>query len=305
MEKNKVEYSVILPCYNEADSLVELSDRLVNVFSTYGKEYELIFIDDGSTDHTFEILEQIKIKYGERIRVLRLSRNFGHHFAITAGLDKCLGNTAVIMDTDLQMMPEEIPKLINRLNEGYDIVYGFWENRNDAFSKKMLSKLFVKTINRMTRLPVPLNSYIFRAINRKCINSLKELREQSRFITGLSSWIGFRQTGVSVSLGKRKYGSPKYNFFKSLELGLRTIAAFTHFPLQLIWYLGIVILFIALIFSFGLLLGMININNGFLINLMIYFQGVNFVIWGLMGEYIGRILYETQQRPLYIISEEL
>jgi len=305
MINHNIEYSVILPCYNEAESLAELTGRLVKVVSSFKTSYELIYVDDGSTDNTVEIFKEIKRQYGDVVRMLKLSRNFGHHFAITAGLDNCKGNIVIIMDTDLQMLPEEIPRLVNKLKEGYDLVYGYWENRNDAFLKKLLSKSFNYIINKMTRLPIPLNSYIFRAIDRKCVDSLKDLREQSRFITGLFSWIGFKQTGVSVALGKRKHGSPKYNFLKSLELALRTIASFTHFPLQLLFYLGIMTIFAGILFSFGLIYDFINIKNGTLINLIIYFQGMNLFIFGLLGEYIGRILYETQKRPLYIISEEI
>jgi dolichol-phosphate mannosyltransferase len=300
-----VDYSIVLPCYNEVESLGELTDRLVKVLTSLGGTYELLFVDDGSIDETFRRLKDLKAQHPANVRVLRLSRNFGHHFAITAGLDHSRGQTVVIMDSDLQMLPEEIPALVGKLKEGYDIAYAVWKERNDPPAKRMLSSGFNWMINHMTRLPLPINSSIFRAVNRRTVDALIQLREQSRFVTGLFSWIGFRQVGVPVALGQRKFGAPKYSFGKSLELAMRTIVAFTHFPLQLLFYLSFLTFFVAFLLTIGLATGTIVLNNGGLVNLVVYFQAMNFFVFGMLGEYLGRVLYETQKRPLYIVAEEI
>ena len=237
--------SVVLPVYNEEGNLPELHRRLTTVLNSVGRPYEILFVDDGSTDRSTEILRTL---YHEDpfVRVIELSRNFGHHLAITAGLDHADGDAVVLMDADLQDEPEAIPALLKKLDEGFDVVYGVRAERADPFLKRLTSRAFISVTSRMVQ-GFDLNTGIFRVARRNVIDAVRSCRESNRFIVGLIRWAGFRQTGVSVRHGRRGAGKTKYNLSRQVRLAVNTLTAFTLLPLRLATYLGLVTSFAAVV----------------------------------------------------------
>jgi len=309
IDENKISCSMVIPVFNEEEVLLELYKRLTTVMEKLNEKYEIIFVDDGSKDKSFEILKKL-CQQDKRLKIIRFSRNFGHHIAVTAGLDYAGGNTIVLMDADLQDPPEEIPKLYKKFKEGYDIVYAIRKTRNDSFFKKLFSKLFYKIFKLVSKVEIPPNIGIFRIISKQVVNNLKKCREKSRFVIALIGWTGFSSIGVETNRDERYAGKSKYNFLKSTKLAIDSIVSFSSFPLHLISILG----FLVAAFSFviGIYMSIKKIFFGMpvsgyasLIISLYFLGGIQLIIIGIIGEYIGRIYSETQNRPLYIIKEEI
>ncbi|APC09552.1 glycosyltransferase family 2 protein [Neomoorella thermoacetica] len=307
--KSKVRYTIIIPVYNEEDVIRETYRRLTLVMQSLGEPYELLFVNDGSEDRTAEIIE-VLAETDDSVRLLNFSRNFGHQIAITAGMDYARGDAIVIIDADLQDPPELIPRMIEKWQEGYEVVYARRvQRKGETLFKKWTASLFYRTLRMMTEVDIPLDTGDFRLIDRKVCDVMHGIREKSRFIRGLISWIGFRQAAIEYIREERFAGKTKYPLKKMLRLAIDGITSFSHKPLKLATYLGLALSwpsFAYLVFSLGLKIFTASTISGgrWLITLLLLLNGVNFILLGILGEYIGRIYDETKDRPLYILRNK-
>ncbi|AOQ25329.1 putative glycosyltransferase [Moorella thermoacetica] len=307
--KSKVRYTIIIPVYNEEDVIRETYRRLTLVMQSLCEPYELLFVNDGSEDRTAEIIE-VLAETDDSVRLLNFSRNFGHQIAITAGMDYARGDAIVIIDADLQDPPELIPRMIEKWQEGYEVVYARRvQRKGETLFKKWTASLFYRTLRMMTEVDIPLDTGDFRLIDRKVCDVMHGIREKSRFIRGLISWIGFRQAAIEYIREERFAGKTKYPLKKMLRLAIDGITSFSHKPLKLATYLGLALSlpsFAYLVFSLGLKIFTAGTISGgrWLITLLLLLNGVNFILLGILGEYIGRIYDETKDRPLYILRNK-
>lgn len=301
--------SLVLPVYNEEKSLDELYERSRYVLENLG-EYEIIFVNDNSSDASFRKLCAYAHD-NSKVKIIDFSRNFGHQIAITAGIDYANGDAVVVMDSDLQDTPETIAELVEKWREGYEVVYAKRRQRKDTFFKKFTAFIFYRLLNKFASIDVPEDTGDFRLMDRKVADEMRKLRENSRFMRGLTSWIGFKQTAVLFDRHERKYGSSNYPFKKMVRLAFDGLTSFSYIPLKFASLLGFVTAFM----SFGgivyaLLSKLIcpdKIISGwtFTIITIFFIGGVQLMVLGIMGEYIGRIYTETQNRPLYVIRERI
>ena len=302
-------YSVVIPVYNEEGNLRALYERLVKVLLSLSEDYEIIFVDDGSTDHSLSIIKQLA-GLDQRLKFISFSRNFGHEAASTAGFDKASGDVVVLMDADLQDPPEVIKALSDKWKEGYQVVYGQRRKREgECLFKRATAFLFYRVLNLLTDVHIPLDTGDFRLMDKAVVQDLKKCREQNRFVRGLMSWLGYKQIGISYDRPERKSGSTKYGFFKLLILSLDAICGFSIVPLRIATLLGLVTLIISAVFTIviimqKLVLGL-NIPGYALATAgMFFLGGVELLLLGVIGEYVGRIYRQVQQRPLYLVREE-
>ncbi len=303
-----MELSIVIAVYNEEAVLAELERRLTASLQKIGRSYEIVLIDDGSRDRSLEILLSLRDSDPEHIRVLSFTRNFGHHIALTAGLDEAQGDVIVMMDADLQDQPEEIPKLLRKLDEGYDVVWGERETRQFKWYKNFTSWLFLWLMNSVARSEVPLDSSIFRAMRRDVADDLRRLREKARYLPGLVRWLGYKQTSVPVEHGKRFAGETKYSFWRLIKLALATATSFSAAPLQLATVTGMGIAALAVLAVIYVLirkvLGAYSVPGYASVMVAIFFfAALQLIVIGLMGEYISRIYREVQGRPLYLLRD--
>jgi dolichol-phosphate mannosyltransferase len=240
---------------------------------------------------------------------LRLSRNFGHHVAVTAGLDHARGDCVVLMDADLQDQPEFIPTLLAKMSAGFDVVYAIRQERRDTLFKRVTAALFWKIIRRLSGIDITPNQAALRVMSRRYVEALKSIRERSRFLAGIMTWVGFRQIGIAVPHAERFAGKTKYGMWKLIKLTLNAVCAFSYLPLQLATYFGFTISFLAVTYSIVLVIQklMYGLAPGFasLMVGILFMGGVQLITIGILGEYIGRIFSESQQRPLYFIEADL
>lgn len=302
--------SVVIPVYNEEENLPELYRRLETVLEEdLQVTYEIIFVDDGSKDSSWAIVERLHNE-NKNTKGVKFSRNFGHHIAITAGIDHAHGDFVVLMDGDLQDPPEEIPKLYEKSKDGYDIVYAIRKIRKDPVLKKISSKCFYMLFKVLANVEIDPNTGIFRIISRQAVDAFNRCREKSRFITGLMSWTGFSHIGVETKRDARHAGKTKYSLYKSTILALHSITAFSYFPLRIATYVGS---FVALLsFITGIFMLVKKLFFGFpilgyasLIVAITFIGGIQLLIIGIIGEYIGRIYTEVQNRPMYVITNQM
>lgn len=304
-----MQYSVVIPVFNEQDNIPELYQRLTAVMQGLGGSYEIILVDDGSTDRSFLMMKALH-EQDDRVKVLNLSRNFGHHLALTAGIDYAKGDAVILMDADLQDQPEEIPKLVERLNNGYDVVYGIRKNRKESFARRMASSLFMAVMNRVAGSGHFATGGVFRVMSRQVRDELQRCRETSRFITGLVGWLGFSQIGVEVEHGARYAGQTKYNTWRLIKLLLNTLTSFSYLPLQLATYLGLLTAVLSVSLGAYVILrwmfvGIPVAGFTFTIVAILFLGAVQLIVLGLIGEYVGRVYTESQGRPLYVVKEIL
>lgn len=226
-------FSLVVPVLNEEDVLKEFYKRITSVMTTIGENYEIIFVNDGSTDSSLEIMMEF-CKKDTRIKIIDFSRNFGHQIAITAGIEYASGEAVIIIDADLQDPPEVIPQFITKWREGHDVIYGIREIRKgEKFSKKFTAKIFYRLLSKMISINIPTDTGDFRLLDKKVVKNLKQLKEKNRYLRGLTSWVGFNQTGVSYKREKRHAGSTKFSFRKMLKFAVDAIVSFTNIPLRL------------------------------------------------------------------------
>ncbi|MEK7623166.1 MAG: glycosyltransferase family 2 protein [Patescibacteria group bacterium] len=302
-------YSIIIPIYNEEAVLPKLYERLRSVCDSLAGEGELIFVDDGSRDQSLSIIEKFRSQ-DPRVKILSFSRNFGHQMAITAGLDAASGEAVVIIDADLQDPPELIPELIKKWREGYKVVYAERSaRRGDGIFKRASARLFYRLLKWLTKYPIPENVGDFRLLDKQVVTELRQLREQHRFMRGLTSWVGFRQGKVAFVRDPRYAGETKYPFRKMLRFAFDGITSFSIVPLRLAVSLG----FFIVIICVGLALWALGARFIFHVTIqgwtslmlaVVFMGGVQLMMLGVVGEYVGRIYEEVKGRPLYIIERK-
>ncbi len=304
----KPKYSVIAPVYNESKCLDELWKRVSGVMNSLKASWELVLVDDGSNDGSTDMIRELAKKHKEIIPVF-FARNFGHQIAVTAGMDYCQGEAAIIIDADLQDPPEVILQLIEKWREGYQVVYAVRKERDgETWFKRTTASLFYRLIYRITDVNIPLDTGDFRLLDRKVLDVMGQMRERQRFLRGMSSWIGFKQIGVKYSRAARFAGKTKYPLKKMLKLAMNAITGFSYFPLQLASYVGFtaVVLSILAILTV-LIVHCINritfLGHAAIICALFFLGGVQLIFIGILGEYIGRIYDEVRGRPLYVVSE--
>ncbi len=308
-KNEKLFLSIIIPCFNEEEVIRETIKRLLKVSDNLkNTNVELIFIDDGSTDSTAKILKHYcKIK--KQITLIKFSRNFGHQIAVSAGIDKAKGDAIVLIDADLQDPPELIPKMITKWQDGNDVVYGTRVKREgESFFKIKTAGWFYILLNKMSDIAIPHNTGDFRLMDKRVTEALRTMPERNKFLRGMISWTGFKQTSISYNRSKRFSGSTKYPFKKMLHFALDGIFSFSTKPLDfsvglglimsLISFLGILYVLYMRIFTDIWVEGWTT-----LMIVMLFIGGIQLVTIGIMGQYIGRIYKEIQKRPLYIIDE--
>jgi dolichol-phosphate mannosyltransferase len=301
-------YSVVVPVYNEEQVVLESYKRLKKVMDSVNEPYEIIFVNDGSRDKTAFIVNEICEK-DKNIKFLDFSRNFGHQIAITAGMDYTEGEAIIVIDADLQDPPEVIPKMIEKWKEGYEVVYGKRiERKGDTFFKKFTAAAFYRLLRRMTDVDIPVDTGDFRLIDRKVCIALSNVGERSRYIRGLISWLGFKQTGVEFSRDKRFAGETKYPLKKMIKFAFDAITSFSYKPLKIATYAGTVISFVGFIYLLVIIFQVLFTKNtqpgwASLMAITIVFNGIVLMILGIIGEYIGRIYDEAKGRPLYIVRQ--
>jgi dolichol-phosphate mannosyltransferase len=307
---NHVNLSVVIPVYNEEENIPELYRRLNDVLHKLGKTFEIIFVDDGSEDRSYDMLRSLH-EDDEAVKLVRFSRNFGHQVAITAGIDYASGDAIVIMDADLQDPPEIIPKLIEKWEDNYDVIYAVRESREgEGRFKRMTASLFYRILKRLANIDVPMDAGDYRLISRKVASSLKSLREKHRYVRGLTSWVGFHQTGVSYKRPERHAGEAKYTIRRMLNFALDGITSFSFVPLQIATVLGFVVAVCCIVYGLYVvylaLFSDSTVRGWALAMVAILFLGsVQLIAIGIIGEYLGRIYDEVKQRPLYVVSETI
>lgn len=307
---NRPQISVVAPVYNEIQSLPELVRRVQNVLDQIGMSWELLLVDDGSTDGSTELILQLATE-NKHIRPIIFARNFGHQLAVTAGLDYSRGNAVIIMDADLQDPPEVMKDLIEKWKEGYEVVYAVrTEREGESWFKLATASLFYRLIYRITDVKIPLDSGDFRLLDRSVVEVLKQMRERHRFLRGMSVWVGFKQTGVPYRRAARFAGKTKYPFRKMFKFAFDAITSFSYLPLQIATYLGFVSAGISILAIPVVVLLRQSGSQAFFgqattLIAVLFLGGVQLVSLGILGEYIGRIYDEAKGRPLYIVRYPL
>ena len=301
--------TIIVPAYNEEEALPYFFDRIKNVVDDIKNyNFEILFINDGSKDQTLEIIKKYKEKEN-RISYVNLSRNFGKEVAMIAGLDYAKGDAIVFMDADLQDPPELIPELIKWWEEGYDDVYAKRKTRaGETWLKKFTSKMYYKVLQSLTNVQIQKDTGDFRLLDKRCVNALKKMRETQRCSKSMFSWIGYKKKEVLYDRDPRIAGKTKWNYKKLIDLAIDGITSFTTSPLRISTYLAIptfgalVIYFIYVICKMILITHKIDAYQAIIL-LILFFSGIQILVFGIIGEYLGRIFNESKNRPLYLVDE--
>ena len=307
-ETNRPEYSIVIPVYNEEETIPELARRLGQLLERLDGPAEVILVDDGSSDGGYELMLAERER-DSRFKILRFSRNFGHELATTAGLDVAAGNAIIIMDADLQDPPEVVLEMSARWREGFDVIYGIREERpGETRFKRVTSAVFYRLFHRIADIDVPLDVGDFRLVDRRALEAFKAMRETNRYVRGMWGWIGFRQVGVRFQRDERFAGDTKYPLTKLLKIATDGVVSFSAAPLRLALNLGF--LFAGFSFFLGTLAialkfaGLWSIPGLASIAVFVAFLGgMQLLVLGLMGEYIARIHDEVKNRPLYLVRD--
>jgi dolichol-phosphate mannosyltransferase len=306
--------SIIVPAFNEADGLHLLHRRIVDCADAWDDDYEIILIDDGSTDNTLAIAEEIG-SGNPRFKVVALSRHFGHQPAVTAGLRHASGDVVAILDADLQDPPEELHRFFQKCREGYDVVYAIRTKRKEGFVKRACYKLYYRLLSSLANIAIPLDAGDFCVLNRRAVDALNSLPERGRFVRGLRSWIGLRQLGLEYERQARTVGEPKYTLGKLVQLALDGVINFSSKPLRLIMVAGV------LLGTFSLAVaGIVLVQYAFDITIWVYnprhqpgwtslmlavlfLSSAQLFCLGIIGEYVGRLFDEVKRRPVYMVGK--
>ncbi len=305
----KPTYSIVAPVYNEAQILPEFCQRVRAVMLATGEPWELVMVNDGSRDGSFDIMMQ-QAAQDENVKVVNFARNFGHQVAVTAGIDYASGRAIVLIDSDLQDPPEVITEMIVKWKEGYDVVYAIRTKREgESWFKLTTAKLFYRMIYRITDVDIPLDTGDFRLMDEKVADVLRRMREHNRFIRGMTSWIGFKQTGVGYIRMARKAGETKYPLRKMLSFGWDAVTSFSFFPLQIMIYMSGILGVLAILMS--IVVTVLRITHGVqyfggqatTIVLLLLLTAFQLFFLFIVGQYVARIYDETRNRPLYVVSK--
>ncbi len=307
---DNIKYSIIIPTYNEEEVIPELYNRLTSVMESLNESYEIIFIIDGSKDNSFELAKSLHER-DDRVKIIKFSRNFGHQIAITAGIEHSAADAVIMMDADLQHPPEIIPRLIEKWKEDYDIVYTVREKTKGAsFLKNISAKLFYKIINKIGNINISPNAADFRLIDRKVVEKLKLIKEQSRFMRGLIQWVGYRQAEIKYTADPRYAGKSKYSLARMVRFALDGLLSFSTSPLRLATYFGFTVSFLSFIYAIYAIYIRFFTDRAIagwtsILVVVLFLGGIQLITIGIIGEYIAKIYHETKRRPLYLISEKI
>jgi dolichol-phosphate mannosyltransferase len=307
MEK-KIVFSIIAPIYNEIGNIPELYRRVKETMEKVGEPWELLMVDDGSTDGSTDEIRKLAL-LDEHVKPVIFARNFGHQIAVTAGLDYSQGQAVVIIDSDLQDPPKVILDMIAKWKEGYEVVFAQrTEREGETWFKLFTASLFYRLIYRITDVDIPMDTGDFRLLDRKVVDVMVQMRERHRFLRGMSSWVGFKQTGVTYKRASRHSGVTKYPFRKMLKFASDAITSFSYFPLQVASYLGFLSAGLSIIaIPVVIILRIIGlhafIGQATTLIAVLFLGGVQLISLGILGEYIGRLYDEAKGRPLYIVRE--
>ncbi len=301
--------SIVAPVYNEAETLLHFYQRIIAVMEGVGATFEVILVNDGSVDGSYSLMRGLH-EHDPRVRVIDFSRNFGHQVAISAGLDSARCDAVIILDSDLQDPPEVIPHMVERWRDGAEVVYAQRTKRPGETRFKLLTAAaFYRVIERITSVNIPRDTGDFRLLDRRVVNALVTMREQHRFMRGLSAWVGFRQEAVPYERQERFAGQTKYPLQKMIRFSMDAITSFSHVPLQLATSFGFVLAAISLV---GILIAaFLRLFTGAIVGqastliLVLFLGGIQLIFLGIIGEYLGRIYDEVRARPLYIVREKL
>jgi polyisoprenyl-phosphate glycosyltransferase len=304
-----VKYSVVIPVYNEQESLPALIDRLRAVMDRLDGPTEVLLVDDGSRDGSYRLMAEAN-RQDPRFKIIQLSRNFGHQIAITAGMDSAAGQAVVIMDADLQDPPELIPELIARWQEGYEVVYAIREHREgETVFKRKTASAFYGLQRRMAEIDQPVEVGDFRLVDRRALDAFLQMRERNRYVRGMFSWIGFRQTAVPYTRASREAGLSKYPLRKMVRLAFDGFIGFSTAPLRFALTIGLLIAGGSVLYGITLiamkLAGAGNYVPGYasLLVTITFLSGVQLIVMGMVGQYVARIYDEARARPLYLVRE--
>ena len=301
--------SIIIPAYNEEESLPILYERLSKLMGNMKSyEFEILFINDGSKDKTIEIIKSMREK-DNRICYVDFARNFGKEIAMIAGLDYATGDCVVFMDADLQDPPELIPELVKYWEEGYDDVYAKRRSRKgETWLKKFTSKMYYRVLQHVTKVEIQEDTGDFRLLDRRCVNALKKLRESQRNTKSMFSWIGYKKKEVLYDRDPRVAGSTKWNYVKLMDLAIDGITSLTTSPLRISTFIAIPTFMVLFVYFIYVIAKSIIIHEAIqafqaIILLILFFSGIQILLFGIIGEYLGRIFNETKNRPLYLVNE--
>lgn len=303
-----IKYSIVAPCWNEEGNLPELYRRIKEVLDRTAERWELVLINDGSTDRTAELMQELHAA-DSRIHYIDFARNFGHQVAVTAGMDYAQGDAVILIDADLQDPPELMLDMIEKWKDGFEVVYAVRsERKGETWFKLFTAKLFYRLIYRITDVDIPLDTGDFRLMDRKVVNQLKSMREHHRFIRGMTSWVGFKQTGVTYVREERFAGETKYPLRKMIKLAVTAITGFSIFPLQLATFVGFVIALLSALLILVVIIARLSGSQAFIgqattLVMVLFMGGVQLISLGIIGEYLGRIYDEVRARPLYVVNK--
>ena len=301
-------YSIVAPVYNEAGNLRRFYTEVARVMQGVGEAWELLFVNDGSSDGSADIMRQL-VQSDERVKVIHFARNFGHQIAVTAGVDYARGVAVILIDADLQDPPAVIPQLIERWRDGYDVVYAVRvERRGEGVLKRLTAKLFYRMIHRITDINIPVDTGDFRLMDARVADALRQMREKHRFIRGMTSWVGYRQTGVEYTREPRTWGETKYPWRKMIAFALDAVTSFSFFPLQIMLYLSLTLALLALLV--GVVISALRLTMGAeffggqatTIALLLLMSSFQLFFLFILGQYVARTYDETRDRPLYIVA---
>lgn len=306
---DSVEISIVVPLYNESESIEYLFARLTPVLVGLNLNYEIICVNDGSQDDTIKRLIELN-RQDPTIKIVSLSRNFGKEIALTAGIDYASGAAVILIDADLQDPPELIEKLIAKWREGYDVVYATRRSRQgDTWLKRISAMAFYQTIGRMSHVPIPANTGDFRLLDRRVVEAIKKLPERTRFMKGLFAWVGYKQTSVLFDRQPRYKGQTSWNYWKLWNFALDGIISFSFLPLKVWSYVGVTISVVSLLYALMLVIrtlifGVDVPGYASLMVAILFLGGIQLITLGVLGEYLGRVYEEVKGRPLYFVREE-
>jgi polyisoprenyl-phosphate glycosyltransferase len=302
--------SFVIPLYNESEVLPKLVERINKLIDTLPMSVEVVLVDDGSRDNTADLIQQLSLT-DKRYHAVLLARNYGHQLALSAGLSSARGTEAImVIDGDLQDPPELLPDFYDLYKKGYDVVYAVRKKRKEGFLKKMAYHAFYRILKSISYIDIPLDSGDFSLISRRVVDVLNKMPEESRYIRGMRTWIGFKQIGFEYERDSRAAGDSKYSFKKLLKLAHNGIFNFSEFPIKLITNLGLFAILVSLVYLVNTLVQKYiyhNVPQGFtaLLFAIILFSGVQLISLGIIGEYVLRIFFQVKGRPLYIIKKKI
>jgi len=303
-----IQFSIVVPVYNEEGNIQLLYDRISEVMDQTDEPWEIIMVNDGSRDRSLELMTAMT-QADSRVKIVNFARNFGHQIAVTAGIDYASGEAVVLIDADLQDPPEVILDMITKWREGYEVVYAVRADREgESWFKRLTARLFYRVIHRITDVNIPLDTGDFRLMDRKVANVLRQMREHNRFIRGMTSWIGFRQTGVEYVRHARHSGETKYPFRKMIRFAWDAVTGFSYFPLQVMIYfsatLGILaIMTIPVVMALRITQGPEFFGGqATTIVMLLLLSSFQLFFLFIMGQYVARIYDETRDRPLYVVA---